>query len=283
MKKKLTYFFIALISFLIISPSFVLAQVGGVAISPTRIVFEGRKRMAEVILMNHAAKPTTYRVSFANMKVEEDGSYTEIKEPGTDDRFADKLIRYSPRQVTIPAGSSQTVRLMVRKTKGLEPGEYRSHLFFKSLPPKDAGTSLEDLDLKEGELSIKMIAQYAISIPIIIRHGKLDVSFKISDLAFTPKTEEKKPSLAMKLNRDGNRSIYGDIAVNFRSVNGGGPVEVGRINGVSVYVPNKNRMLNIALNPPEGINLKSGTLHVKFEEDLKKGKGGFAEEKLAIN
>jgi len=275
-----------LISFFIVLLSSlpVFAQVGGVSISPQRVVFEGRQRTAEVTLMNRGAEATTYRVFFENLRMEQDGQYTTIEEPDQGQLFADGLIRYSPRQVTIPAGGSQTVRLMVRKTKGLKPAEYRSHLYFMSLPPKDSGLDLETTDLKEGELSVKMIATYAISIPIIVRHGKLTAGLTISDLNLTlPKTEAEKPRLSVKLNRQGERSVYGNITINFKPKSGGDPIEVGRLNGVSVFTPNKSRVLNINLYPPEGINLKNGTLNITYDEDLKKGESVFAQERLMIN
>ncbi len=283
---KIYFILIALFSVLIFSyfPSMVFAQnLGGVSVSPKRIVFDGRQRTADVTLINQGAQASTYRVFFGNMRMGEDGKYEKIKEPGPGDRFADRLIRYSPRQVVIPPGSSQTVRLMVRKPRDLDPGEYRSHLFFKSLPPSDAGASLEALDLKEGELSVNMIAAYSISIPILIRHGKLDATIIISDLAFEPqKTDEGKPHLSITLNRQGKRSVYGNLTVNFQSNSADSPVELGRMNGVAVFTPNAKRVLDVALYPPEGVNLNNGNLIVTFREDLKKGKGVFSETKLSI-
>ena len=108
---------------------------GQFGITPHRLVFEGRTRRAEAIVMNNSPNPVTYRIFFKNMRMNEDGKLEEIKEAGPGDRFANKYIRYSPRQITIPASSSQTVRLSVRKPRDLEPGEYLSRLVFAALPP----------------------------------------------------------------------------------------------------------------------------------------------------
>jgi len=274
-------FFIGFISFILLNIPSLSQGFGGISISPKRIIFEGRSRIAEVILMNRGIKKTTYRVYFNNMRMEKNGTYTVIEELGQGDRFADNLIRYSPRQVTIPPGGSQIIRLMVRKPKGLESGEYRSHLFFESIPSKEAGIDLETENLEKG-VSVKIIARYAISIPIIIRHGKLDAHLTISDLEFTSsKTEEEKPRFSLTLNRHGKRSVYGSVIVNFQSVTGSS-VEMGRVNGVAVFTPNESRLLDITLYPPEGINIKNGTLHVIFKEKSKNGNDIFAEEKLFI-
>jgi len=277
-------------TFLIIVPVFLSSNLvvketfaqGGVQIVPSRIVFEGRNRSAQATLINSASISKTFRISFKNMKMTKAGGFEDITEVDPDKRFADGFIRFSPRQVTIPAGGSQTVRLMVRKPKDLEQGEYRSHMLFSEVP-KDVGKSIESLSEETKSIKINLIPIMAISIPVIIRHGKLNANIKISDLVFNRALEEKHPYLSFKLNREGTRSIYGDISINFRSVSAGDPVEVGRINGLAVYVPNKNRTLNVSLFAPEGINLHNGTLHVTFKEDSKQSDGAFAEERLAIN
>ncbi len=47
-----------------------LAQAaGGVMITPTRIVFEGRTRSAEVTVRNSGTASATYRISFKNMRM----------------------------------------------------------------------------------------------------------------------------------------------------------------------------------------------------------------------
>ena len=39
------------------------------------------------------------------------------------------MIRYAPRRVTVPPGGSQQIRILLRRPRDLEPGEYRSHLW----------------------------------------------------------------------------------------------------------------------------------------------------------
>ena len=117
-------------------------------ITPTRIVFEERTRTAQVTLMNNGSDTGNYRISFINQNMTDDGRFVEVKE-GEEGMFSNSMVRYSPRQITLPAGQSQVVRLMLRKPRDLKDGEYRSHMLFQSLP-KAGKSSLESAGLKDG-------------------------------------------------------------------------------------------------------------------------------------
>jgi P pilus assembly chaperone PapD len=238
---------------------------GQFGISPQRVVFEGRSRRAEVTLINSSPKPVIFRISFKNMR-SEGGKLEEVKETRPDDKFADKYIRYSPRQIRIPAGTSQKVRLMARKSRDLEPGEYLSRLFFEALPPPDTGADIEQVETPDGELKIRMITRFSISIPVILRHGDLSATASLSELNLQPGATPKLPeNLSLNINRQGNRSVFGDITVTFKPKSGD-ELEVGIGRGLSVYAMQTSRNYKIPLRPPEGVELKSGRLHVVYKE-----------------
>ena len=56
-----------------------------------------------------------------------------MTEAAPGEHFADGMLSWSPRQITLQPGTAQVVRLMVRKPEGLAEGEYRSHLDFMDL------------------------------------------------------------------------------------------------------------------------------------------------------
>lgn len=261
----------------------VFAQGGGVSVSPQRIVFEGRDRTAEVALINKSAKPVKYRIFFKNMRMKEIGGYEVITEPGPGDQFADKLIRYSPREITVPANSAQTVRLMLRKPRNLKEGEYRSHLAFQALPPPDAGSDIEKEALGEGQLSVRFIAMVSVSIPVIVRHGdNLSAQVAIGKMTLEPsESEEAPPQLAVQLTRQGNRSEFGDLTVTYQPASGE-KVEVGLARGISIYVPNSSRTMKVPLKLPDGVQLKGGTLHTVYSARQDKGGGTLAKAELAV-
>lgn len=271
-----------LIAVLALSPSSpgVAQGVGTLAVSPTRIVFEGRKRSAEVTLINTGSVEATYRVFFTQRRMTEEGAYEDVEEPRPGENFADKMIRYSPRQVVLGPGEVQTVRLLVRKPKGLAPGEYRSHLVFSGVPPTDLTTSIEqDEDLAEGELRVSFIAIFAVSIPVIVRHGEIEAEVAMSDLALDP--DGRQGVLSLRLHRTGRRSAYGDLTVTY-APSSGGDVEVGLLRGLAVFTPNQSRTVLIRLAPPEGVTIEGGRLHVVYRERPDDGGAVLAEAELTL-
>lgn len=251
-------------------------------VSPTRIVFEGRMRTAKVTLANTGDTTGRYRISFVQKQMTEAGNLMDIKEdvPGM---YSDSMVRFSPREVTLPPGQAQVIRLMLRKKSNLETGEYRSHMLFQALPDP-AATRIEKLtDKSSDKLQIQLIPVVGITIPIIVRHGKLDASATLSNLKFQPaEVATGQPRLSLTINRQGNRSVYGDFRVTF-TPNVGAPVVVGQANGVALYTPNSHRTFSLNLQAPPGINLDNGELHVTYLEHGMDAKTGLiAEDRLRL-
>lgn len=238
---------------------------GDLLISPTRIVFEGRKRAAEVTLVNTGAEAATYRVSFINLRMDEEGGTREITAaealPG--EQFSEELIRYSPRQVTLEPRVAQTVRMQVRLPADLPPGEYRSHLLFRAVP---AAAAIPDSPGEATGLSIQLIPIYGVAIPVIVRHGETTATVTLSDLELVGSaTAEAGPALRFWIRRAGNRSVHGNLTATFVPA-AGEPVVVGTANGVAVYTPNPARHATMELRAPPGLLLQHGRLHLTYSQ-----------------
>ncbi len=243
----------------------------GLVVSPHRVVFEGRTRSAQVFLINSGTRPATYRISFKNMRMLEDGSYEDIEVPRPGERFADEMIRYAPRQVVLEPDNRQIVRLLVRKPRDLAPGEYRSHLSLLALPAEESGTDIEAAVLKPGEARVQIAVLLAVTIPVIVRHGDLSATVTLSNLALkSPESPGGPPVLSLRFNRHGDRSVYGDIVVTFKP-DAGEDTEVGVVRGVAVFTPNLTRILQITLRLPNEVTLRGGRLHVAYRERLDEG------------
>ncbi len=263
--------------------SSIAQDLGGLTVTPTRIVFEGRDRSAEVLLVNTTSIAMTYRISFKNMRMLENGSYEDIDTPRKGELFADQMIRYSPRQVVLEPGVSQTVRLLLRKPVNLATGEYRSHLLFQGIPPETAGQDIENLDLKEGELQIRIKTAFAVTIPVIARHGELSAMVSITDLALTPSENPDKPAiLFFRLNRSGNRTVSGDIEVTFKSNQGGDEYVVNLVRGIAVLCPYPARIVRLSLGPPEGVVMQNGSLHLVYRASPEEGGKILAEADIQV-
>lgn len=242
-----------------------LPGIGDLLVAPTRIVFEGRTRAAELTLLNIGKQTATYRISFTHLRMGETGDLKEIEKAEPGDQFADDLVRYSPRQVTLDPNVAQTIRLQVRKPEGLADGEYRSHLLFRAVPPESSQpeTSVESQEKKTG-YSVRLTPIYGVSIPVIVRSGKTSVKASLSELAMhAPEKPGDPASLEMKIRREGNESVYGNLRVLFLPSSGKEQV-VAVLNGVAVYTPNAERIVRIALQPPPGVALAKGRLRVSY-------------------
>ena len=251
-------------------------------VSPTRIVFEDGEKTRQVNLINNGTEAGRFRISFVRRKMTPDGKFAEVdkNEPGL---YADEFIRYSPRQVTLQPGQSQTVRLMLRKKRDMADGEYRSHLLFQSLPDPAASDINRLSGGDSSGLSVQLIPVIGITIPVIIRHGRLESTVTLSDFRIRQNNTVRSTStLAMQIHRDGDSSSYGDIRVHF-TPRDGTPVTVGQLNGVAVYTPLTSRSLDIRLRTPPGLALSNGELRITYLKPGEDEKSGLlAESRLEI-
>jgi len=103
-------------------------------LNPTRVVLAKNQRAAQVELINNGEEPATYRISLVNRRMSETGEFSQVTQPDAGEQFADAMLAYSPRQITLVPGTAQVVRVMLRKPDGLADGEYRSHLHFENWP-----------------------------------------------------------------------------------------------------------------------------------------------------
>lgn len=252
------------------------------ALFPTRIVLEKNQRAAQVELMNSGTAPETYRINLVNRRMGENGEFIAIEAPGPGDLFADPLLRYSPRQVTVQPGSSQTVRILVRKPADLAPGEYRSHLQFDRVADSAGATSIEQAGKSDDKaIGVVITALVGASIPVIVRQGETQASVTLSDLALLPAAGDTGPALSFQINRSGNRSVYGDLSVRF-TPSGGKPVDLAKAGALAVYVPNALRRARMQLQVPAGVALAGGILSLSYRERAEAGGKMMAEASLPL-
>ena len=264
---------------MVLWPSLVLADL---MLYPTRVVMEKNQRAAQVEIVNRGTKPETYRISLVNRRMSETGEIVEVKEAQTGEQFATDMVRYSPRQVTLQPGVAQTVRINVRKPADLAAGEYRSHLQFDRVPDAAGQSDIESLAKpEEGQIAIVLQALIGASIPVIVRHGDTSATAALESLQLEPAQAETPPILGFTIRRDGNRSLYGDLIAEYTPT-GGKAIEVGKVNGVAVYVPNALRKARLPLKLPEGASLKNGKLTLRFMDRPEAGGKLISQAELAL-
>lgn len=255
---------------------------GELMIHPTRVVLEGANRTAQLDLINSGTETITYRISVARRRMTEDGRVVAIDKPAAGERFADEMIRFSPRQVVLRPGVAQAVRLQLRKPADLPDGEYRIHMLFQALPPaRPAAAPADAPGSGTDSIDIHLTPVFGASIPIIVRHGQTTASVAVRDLQVTPVGSEAVPTLSLAIARSGTRSVYGDLIVLYRSRQGSERV-VGRANGMAIYVPNGIRRVTLPL-ADLGNSTPAGELRVTFEERPEQKGRVQAEARLRIN
>lgn len=253
---------------------------GDLLVAPARVVFDLRKRTAELNLSNIGFSAATYRISLVRMEMDEDGSIAERPldaAPGAVNLPA--LIRFSPREIILGPQDSQTVRVQVRKPADLPIGEYRLYMVFRGVPPApEPPPETGDAAPHKG-IAIKLVPIYSLAIPIIVRHGTTPARVGLSDLTFEPATR----TLRFRMNRQGNQSVYGDLKVRWTPRTGASKI-VAEATGVAVYVPNATRKLSLVLDAPvlRAAALGPGRLSVTYLLPTSEGGALLAEADLDL-
>lgn len=247
---------------------------------PTRLVFQGNERAAQLDLNNSGPEPATYRITLVNRRMTETGGFVDVVSPEPGEMFAGDMVRFSPRQVMLAPGATQTVRVSVRKPAELPDGEYRSHLNFERVP-ESRGSSSVDAPGRPGELGVQLRMLVGVTIPVIVRHGATSATVSLSGLQVHKPTADGPATLAFVLQRSGNRSVYGDLGATFTPA-GGTEQQVGKAAGVAVYTPNALRRGRLELQPPPGLALARGTLRLTYRDRPEAGGKLLAEAVLQV-
>lgn len=212
-------------------------EANAVRVSMQRVIFTGKKKSEVITIINNTGKKQTYRLGWKKLRMDEKKSLSSIKEgePSDDILWAEKMVRYAPRRITVPPGDSQQVRLLLRPPADVQKAEYRAHLWIIS--EGDPPTFVAKPDSSKQE--VRLAVQPAITLPVFVRYGDLDATASISDV----KTENIQGGLkiAFALNREGNRSIYGDF--DFMCADGAQEIMLRQVRGVAVYTEISRRFV----------------------------------------
>jgi hypothetical protein len=234
---------------------------GDLLITPRRVVFEGSKKSMDLNLANTGKDTATYAISLMQIRMKEDGGFETITDPDPGQRFADRFIRFFPRSVTLGPNEAQTVKIQLIRSNELEPGEYRSHFYFRSIP-KISPLGEKEKAKDTTTISVMLTPVFGITIPAIIRVGESTAKVTFSDLGFEM-ANDTIPRFSMVFNRSGNMSVFGDLTVDHISTQGK-ITRVGMANGVAVYTPNTKRRFQFNLNRVPGVDFRTGTLRVIY-------------------
>jgi len=251
---------------------------GAVRVSMKRIIFEGPVRSEILTIINNTSETQTYRLGWKKYKMSEDSSLKALPE-GADDGsvlWADDMLRFAPRRVTIPAGDSQQVRLLLRRPSDIQEAEYRSHLWIITETKPDKF----DIQTQRGEQMIRLAVQPAISLPVFVRHGDLNSSASITDAKLSKIAKGLK--LSFTLNREGGSSVYGDF--DFVCKDGASDVVLSQVRGISVYTEINKRYLDFDIPLSEGQSCQNVGIEYRSDPSDRQHKGApLATASVALN
>ncbi len=216
-----------------------------------RAVFEGPTRTATLTVINNTAEEQAYRLGWRQMRMTENQALVGVDDPKDAEglRPVDELIRYAPRRILIPGGGTQQVRLLLRKPADLAEGEYRSHFWIQpeAESVKFAPPSAEQAEAAKVRPVIQIKMLTGITIPVIVRHGKLTVKATMTDARVSRDADGKNMNVGFTINREGTRSLYGDLKF---TCDGG--VLAKQVKGIAVYTEVNKRFMNFSIPYPEG-------------------------------
>ena len=232
---------------------------GDLLIFPKRIVFEGGKKSEIVNLTNIGKDTATYKISFIQIRMNENGSFENITQPDSGQFFAEPLLRYYPRTVTLAPNESQVVKVQLKSMGSIPDGEYRSHLYFRA---DKTAAPRKEVQADTSAVSVHISALFGISIAAIVRTGKSTARVGLSNL-WLDNDEQNTPLLHMEFHRSGNMSVYGNLTVQHVSPEGIS-TKVGEVSGLAVYTPGTLRRAAIRLQEPPGVDYSRGKLVVSY-------------------
>ena len=240
------------------------AAQGDLLVAPTRVILDGR-RGTQVILSNIGSEEATYRISLVLRRMTKEGFLEEVEDAEIvpDETAALEMIRYAPRRITLPPGQPQAVRISARPGTELPDGEYRAHMSFNAIPKPRPVT--EAPSAATG-VTINLIPIYGVTIPIIVRHGKVAVQAALTQPRIV--RGETGPEIHFAINREGDISTYGEL----RAIKAGLDEPMYLARGLAVYHELSQREVKLKLTEEQALALK-GPVRFEYREMPEAGGG----------
>ena len=236
-----------------------VAAQGDLLIAPTRIIMDGRGG-AEVILSNIGTTEATYRIGIELRRMQPDGSLEPVDAAAANamETAAMEMIRYAPRRIVLPPGQPQSIRISARPAPELPDGEYRVHMAFNAVPDTTQIVA-QDADANPTGLIVKLTPIYGITIPIIVRKGRLTATTALSN----PRMVENAQGAQLQIDmaRIGEGSTFGELVVT--RPGGGDPLFLAR--GIAIYPEITQRTVSLSIPAEVAPSLK-GPLHFEYRE-----------------
>jgi hypothetical protein len=206
-----------------------------VAVAPTRTVLRDGARNTEFAILNRGDGTETFEVGFQHFDMDEGGRLHETHP--ADAEALESLFLVTPSKAQLRPGESQVFRIQATIPRNLAPGEYRVHLTFRPMQLLGEGPASSDA----AQVQVEAQARLGVSVPVLLRHGTRGARAWIEDLR---QGTGKLPGLSLRLFREGDESIFGDLAL-YRVEGSGGLSLLTSRKGIAVYPSQTFRILEL--------------------------------------
>jgi|GEM_PF-2557339 len=177
-------------------------------VSPQRVIIEPDARSATVSLTNKSSTRKKYKVLLVDQAMNETGT-TEIVD--TFAYSAKRMLRYVPGEVILAPGQRQVVRILVRRPKTLEDGDYHTHLL---LEEEQLNETEQQAKTSEGTFGIEFATQYGVAIPIVVQKGELKNGIELKAAKIVTNDKDQK-FLQITAEHKGNSESFGYLTATY--------------------------------------------------------------------
>jgi P pilus assembly chaperone PapD len=243
----LFYTFISLSGVSLVFPTKVDAA-SKIHFSKYRFVFDDSLRKDSLQLTNTGLNASTCTLSTVNFVMSDKGPAKFAQSPDEVSNSASKLIRFSPKRVSIQPNQNQTVRITSRRKPNIVDGEYLSHLKI------DCKEETNPNEKQIEQVTIK--PKFVYYIPLQVRTGELDATTGFENIQIN--TFQGRDIISFDHIRSGSRSVVGDIKIIEKST---GDV-LGNVKNTVIYMPFNKKSHSISLSKQV-----KGAVEIIFTED----------------
>lgn len=248
--------------FLILFP---LSALANITVFPTAAHFDVRKSVSTVSVKNSSNAVTTYSIEAIFYVVGADGKYQEVADTSQQENSLVKLMRFSPKKITLRPNEEQVVRIMVKKDRRLKAGDYRAHVRFSPIDVKDP-----NYVEKKNKPGMYLDARVAVSIPGLLRLEPVKKEVVIDE--FRVLTTPEGPRYSVRMTKGEGYFPYGEFRVTGTDKDGNA-LNLALVKGVQSF--NKTMTFNFPFT--DGDNFKKAVKATLLYVETFNG----AEEKIA--
>lgn len=134
-----------------------------ITVFPTAVHFDQKKNSSFLSVKNSSDAIMTYTIEPVFFISAVDGKMSLSAKPSEEKMSIVRLLRFSPKRVTLNPQEEQVVRIMIKNDRRLTPGDYRAHVRF--IPEEEKHNFVET----KKKMGMVLDARVAVSIPVLLR------------------------------------------------------------------------------------------------------------------